>query len=386
MPLNFSTQRLVATSVAVLAFATLSGLGAAQAQTSYAMTKLGAPFLGRAPYIGQIDAQNRVTASVDYLAGFNFFAPINGGEPYIYASFVSRWPASTAATVSPTKLIAQVDNFSSQSSDGNKVLVQANNKVWYDVLKRQFVPVPAPGAAAPGLLSWYVFSINDDGALSGSALSEPDGPTGLGVSVPLYWPPGAAAPIALPVPAAFTGGGIASFINKQGLMAGEVRESRSEIQRAVVWRTPTSMEVLNNEPGVASRPWAVSDAGHVLVLSYVPGQRAQQFTVHSSNGMTRQITAPNPQDSLTVNGMNASGVVVGTVTPPNVFNGQQDRAFIWKDGVFNDLTAWVAAKGVRLPAGAVIANAWRINAQGSILASMREANGKSSIVRLTARP
>ncbi|MDO9003018.1 MAG: hypothetical protein Q7V20_06160 [Aquabacterium sp.] len=35
---------------------------------------------------------------------------------------------------------------------------------------------------------------------------------------------------------------------------------------------------------------------------------------------------------------------------------------------------------------AVISLAWQINAQGSILASLREANGTTSVVRLTAKP
>ncbi len=94
-----------------------------------------------------------------------------------------------------------------------------------------------------------------------------------------------------------------------------------------------------------------------------------------------------------------AGVVVGryrtgTVSPTQYISAQREdspddavgRAFIWQRGVFSDLDAWVASKGVTLPAGAVFTRAMAINDKGSIVAQLRLANGTTSMVRLTARP
>jgi len=67
-------------------------------------------------------------------------------------------------------------------------------------------------------------------------------------------------------------------------------------------------------------------------------------------------------------------------------SSSSSRAFIWRNGVTTDLTTWVASKGVKLPAGAVLADAYDINDAGSILAIQRASNGTLSYVRLTAKP
>lgn len=370
---------------AALALAFLAGTAApaALAQSSYALTKLSAPFLGQANAIGQIDSQNRVTASVGYLSGFNL-AAIFGGSPsdqWAYSMFVSRWPASTATSVSPAKVLAQPDHFGGQSRDGSKVLLQSDGHIYYDSVRRLRVSVPPPTTPFG---SWTVRGIRDDGAMVGQAHNPPATPLGGSTWHPLYWAPGGASPVALPFDPAYHSAS-AHLINARGDVAGEAQEAGSNLGRAALWRASGTMQVLDLTPGMASRTVALTDTGDVLVLSYRPGDGQNFFTV-VRDGVTRQVAPPNQEDMLTAYDMNASATVVGTLAPRQVFDGQQNRAFIWKDGVLSDLTAWVKARGLRLPAGAVISAAWSINAEGSILAMMREADGKASMVRLTARP
>jgi hypothetical protein len=97
--------------------------------------------------------------------------------------------------------------------------------------------------------------------------------------------------------------------------------------------------------------------------------------------------------------MNASGTVVGQISrypayigflhqshAISIWNGDEGRAFIWKNGVMTDLTTLVANKGVKVPAGAVFINAVSINDKGSIAAIYRDTSGELSLVRLTAKP
>ena len=77
---------------ALMALALTGCIGAAQAQSSYALTKLSEPFLGKFDAYenaGQIDSQNRVTATGRYVSGFTLYSW--GQNPgFTYTNHVSR--------------------------------------------------------------------------------------------------------------------------------------------------------------------------------------------------------------------------------------------------------------------------------------------------------
>lgn len=364
---------------ALLALALTGCIGAAQAQSSYALTKLSEPFLGKLGAAGQIDSQNRVTGTVYYVSGYKLY---QWGAPpgYTYTSYVSRWPASTAASVSPSKLISQTKDFRHQSPDGSKVFVSLIDDQYYDTVKRQFVTVAAPNDSE----RWYVNAINDSGAMAGTAIA--DSPTQGAQSVSaVRWMPGAAAPEVLPISSEFNHS-TASFINRNGAVVGKVGVVGSALSaRAAIWRESGAFEVLSTEPDTSSSPLGITDSGDVLVWITKANPPEQSYAL-ISNGVAKTIAAPNPGERLSPTSINAVGVVVGTINQPSAPEGFRDRGFIWKDGVLTDLTAWVTAKGLKLPLGSVISGPWQINAQGSILATMRDANGKTTLVRLTAKP
>ena len=378
--LTASSQPPMAGSVAV-ALALLGAFQIAHAQSSYALTRLSEPFLGKVDVTGQIDSQNRVTATVGYLSGYRLF-----GNPIgpVYTWYVARWPASTAASVGPAKVISQPRSFDFQSQDGGRLFVSASSESHYDVARRAFVQLPS---VMPAFSMWQPAAINDSGVIVGVAFGGSKDPAMGQTLHALRWAPGAAAPEVLPV-----GNGInrasAIAISRSGMIAGMVGVTgETDAWHAVLWRESGAMEILNGEPGTASTPIALNDAGDVLVKTErltVDGD-VPRFAV-VSQGVTKAVEPARAGDRLTATDIGTGGVVLGTVTPSGTTDGAQDRAFIWQDGVANDLTAWVTARGVKLPAGAVLSAAWRINAQGSILASLRESNGKTSLVRLTARP
>ncbi|MFY9479452.1 MAG: hypothetical protein WAQ08_17560 [Aquabacterium sp.] len=86
--------------------------------------------------------------------------------------------------------------------------------------------------------------------------------------------------------------------------------------------------------------------------------------------------------------INSRGVIMGCVGP----SGSQEchwgmgRAFIWREGVLQDLTDLVRSKGAALPSGAVLIAVHAINDAGSFVARMRAPNAQDTIVRLTAVP
>ena len=114
---------------------------------------------------------------------------------------------------------------------------------------------------------------------------------------------------------------------------------------------------------------------------------------------TIEIAPLNAGDVVSARGLNEQGLVVGASGPvvqTSQLSSQPtpcadttpltSRAIIWQDGQTQDLNAWVAARGLTLPAGSVLAEAIDINASNSILAVLRLADGRLTFVRLNAEP
>jgi hypothetical protein len=97
------------------------------------------------------------------------------------------------------------------------------------------------------------------------------------------------------------------------------------------------------------------------------------------------------ETALVVNGvkltfdvhMNGAGLVYGNLHDNT---NAVIQAFVWVNGQAQDLNAYVAARGAKLPNGATLKQVHSINDQGSVVATLLAADKKTvSIVRLTAR-
>ncbi|MBC7699565.1 MAG: hypothetical protein H7225_04000 [Massilia sp.] len=131
-----------------------------QAQSRYAMTPLKPPFLGVTDHNLFIDAQDRVLGFAGYFksAGYALDPSSSGKWVWVttYNSYISTWPATTAASVSSAKLFPNVWQtlpIDDVSPDGSKVLVKQVNyqPIVYDAASKQAVAYPGGGLQEPPL-------------------------------------------------------------------------------------------------------------------------------------------------------------------------------------------------------------------------------------------
>jgi uncharacterized membrane protein len=398
--------------------------GAAQAQSSYTLTVLQAPNT-KPIYPSSIDAQNRVLGSAEYITGYGLL-PSFGWDPlgapifgWLYSSFAVRWPASTAASMAPAKLTgSQAGPLQAASADGNLIvaatLLQVYNTATGKKLAALFPPRLASTATEVnvplmvGISNGGTATLNYSLAALGYTPAPEEERAGL-------WSTSTNGQI---LPFGGYVGARAVSVNGQGQVAGAVYEQGLPTLRAAIW-TNGALNVIDHTPGRGSAALAVNQAGQALlrvspvtVMSdtltdgygnpfvYTQLRYGTPSYVLSVNGVETPINPVSGQAVVVPAALNASGVVVGRMgavgvdnnlyTPSPLklatYDAVPGRAFIWKNGVTTDLTTLVTSKGVKLPTGAVLADAIAINDQGSILARMLAANGTLSYVRLTAKP
>ena len=381
------------------------------AQSSYVMTVLKSP--SARPVKGvAIDPQNRVLGSAEYLASLNVFG-------FQYVDRAVRWPASTLTSVSPSKLAAdgQTGRLSAASADGSKIIVAMGSGMIYDAntgrLLDGFNPAPTI-IGSPETTYWNRPKITNAAkvvANYGRSSGQEDGRIGVwvadgsskvGTSLPFY-----------PYVGAYSGG-----VTGQGTVLGAVYAQDVPVARAAIW-VDGVLQVIDSQSARGSVAVASNQTGQVLLSTapltvriYVDEALGQTFknivygapsAVVSFNGVETPIKTVNANEVTVPLAMNASGVVVGRMGQAGqdlsysnsghidhilypAIADKTARAFIWRNGVTSDLTAWVAAKGAKLPTGAVLTDAVAINDSGSIVATMRSAAGAFSVVRLTAKP
>ena len=155
------------TSCAVLLLACLHA--GAQAQSSYAMTTLKPPTLGKSSGQALLDSQNRATGTAGYLAGPDLFAffftkAVQGS----YTDYVSRWSASTSSSLTPSKLYSQTASLRGMSPDGNNVVVSGvPSAMIYNVVSAKAVTLPPleSSSAATCINAYFnTYAVNDAGA------------------------------------------------------------------------------------------------------------------------------------------------------------------------------------------------------------------------------
>jgi len=416
MPRHLCRMHPVAAALAVgLAVASL---GSAQAQSSYTLTTLkSSNSLSVTPL--RLDPQNNALGNAYYYSSIGVpiysnqvSVPLFGGLAMIYTEAMSIWPAGTTSTVTAKRLASDGFGMLAASPDGRLVYAVPGlygvsgsaaklqtmsrfNMVGSNSVSVVYGSMGTRSLSSAGTLSSTVTlsDANLDGA-ERAAVWEGPNLVGRFLDQSGYR------------------SSLAHSIADNEAVAGAVAESTTGIWRAVVWSGSTR-RVLDQQAGRGSVARQVNSAGQVLacmadavVKTSVVEGTTYTATLYSrlrpvviDGAGEREVLAPTSGQAVTAWAMNASGVVVGRAgpyhnpyaggdTPRTCINTDDttSRALIWRDGVSSDLTTWVASKGVKLPSGAVLTDAYDINDQGSILAVMRASNGVLSKVRLTAKP
>jgi hypothetical protein len=371
----------------------------AQAQTAYGLTTLkpaSTQFQARLTDLGawSIDGNNRVTSTATWVTGYTF--TYVGAIKALFNDFPTRWAASTGASVSPSKLYtAHWDALAAASPNGQLLLLNFTRQ-FYDTASRKATPIEYGSGGLSAVNNSGLVSLT---LLADSSLASPFSPR----QVPATWRSGGVV-TQLPVGAA--GGGIAIAVNASSLVAGSVLEPVTGVPHGALWSGST-LQTLPDDPGTASLLIALNDLGQSLVVrsavscpqpgvvacSYSPRRLSLRF----ADG-TEQPVTPLAGHSVARAVLNGKGVVAGRLqlTPaqgesPSFpaldrgYNPVDGRAFIWVNGVTQDLATYLAGKGVKLPTGARLVDVVAINDQGSMVAEMVAADQSTSFVRLTAR-
>jgi uncharacterized membrane protein len=372
---------------------------AAQAQTAYSLTVLkpaATQFQSRLSdlHAWYIDPANRVTSTANWVTSYTL--TYLGGIKPLFNDYPARWAAGTGASVSPTKLYTtQWDALAAASPNGQLLLLNFTRQL-YDTTSRKATPITYNSGGLSAVNNSGLVTLT---LLADSSLTSPFAPR----QVPATWRSGGVV-TALPVGAA--GGGIALAVNASGLVAGSVLDAVTSVPHGALWSGGT-LQALPDAPGAASMLIALNDLGQSLVVRSTascpqPGVVACSFgprrlALRFADGTEQPI---NPLDghSMARAVLNGKGVVAGRLqlTPaqgegvsfPGLdrgYNPVDGRAFIWVNGVTQDLGTYLAGKGVKLPTGARLVDVVAINDQGSMVAEMVAADQSTSFVRLTAR-
>jgi hypothetical protein len=416
-------QSSFATLTAASAACALGALllpAAAQAQRSYTLTVLKPGAAGKE--MGRqyfIDAQNRVYGRTEYFTGLvSQSIPFFGNLPFIsgsYKFYPSRWAASTAASVSASKLPVTGDLIDVAAGGAKRVQIGLLGPAVVDTASgAQKVLAATEGGERAVLYGiGHEMGVNNLGWAAGYVKTllgvPPNGLYDTGDTAVL-WKPGQIG-VYLPTAAGFIASH-AYLINDQGVVAGTVFEGVPDNNRTVVTRTVRWVngvpEVLDARPSHTSTPITLNNAGQILQCGASYENKVVVDPYSSYEGLTA-VQGPSECEILSAGAsikiagtpgrfmwplsMNNAGTVVGGEYTDLNWLGDfagagGGRAVIWTNGVLQDLTALVTSKGVKLPAGVTaLTVALAINDSGSIVAAYPDPKTKRAvIVRLQAQP
>lgn len=396
-------------------------LAGAQAQSGYAMTRLAQPSGQKLPVTGRVvlDQQNRAYTTYDFKRmGFDFSVPPFPQWMELSMESPVQWAASTAASITPTRLNSNSLYVQSVTPSGGR-LFESCSRYWdrksYRVVS---LPLPEVVKAMSTIASCNTLAGNDAGALVQTygyrAVDDSGNPVydeNAVVSVALARTAKGVSRL-LPKPMGLKNAAVMA-INAKGVMAGRaLNKTRYDLSsRAVIWAAndqPTVLpEPVSNEGSEATH---INDNGDVVVASGTPLLNPGSSTQTSRAGTTYhvwragayQAIQPLPgYDVVAVTGLNNQGVVVGILAlqggyqldlleryGASYIESANIRTFIWRDGITKDLTEEVRNKGVTLAAGARLTRVSSINDKGSLAASLFDPaqNPQYVTVRLTAKP
>lgn len=387
-------------------------LGQVQAQSRYVMSTL-TPATSYKGVDGKVswwhlDDQDRVLGATSYFVRNTVLLTRVGNSIFpkfvtlpTFSDYLVRWPASTAPVVAGAKLGTKQITYPSMSPSiylaidpaaqgaspsGENIYIQtitSSTDLVTDPNGKKLLSVSS---------SAQVYGVNDKGAYFGHAPVVANGNY-----TPAIWPPGQAMQ-ALPTPG-FNNAivmGLSTAGVAVGGVSGVVSDPLDRSMHAVRWVNGT-FEVLDSTVGLLTQAVRVSSNGHVLIQTMSEVDPLQPFSAITginyrlllNNGQAIPIDCGQGRGVRYLHhpAVNASGMAVATCVDILDFpKDTTNRAAIWRDGVMSDLTAYLAAKGVPLPSGAILTQALSLNDKGSILAEMKDAAGKFSYVRFTAVP
>ena len=136
-------RKELAVPLALLAFHTVS-----PAQSGYTLSKLSPPSANRSMWASCIDDKNQVFGDADYYKRTIFSWSVPGGFVTEYDTMAVRWPASTATSVSPTKISKRGYN----SHYSPKCIKLAVSGYLIDTATAQETPLPTCQATRRALL------------------------------------------------------------------------------------------------------------------------------------------------------------------------------------------------------------------------------------------
>ncbi len=349
--------------------------GAAQAQSSYTVTKLNGWFTlpGLTVPVGTLvtlDSSNRVHANRSQFNLGGAFAGglLGAGNTYSYVGRPATWAASTASAVSPVNIAGTVARMS---------LVRTSEKGSWELIFDQSVSSAPPvyravnagkATAIPVTPNegQYWLAISDNGTVAGSLRQ-----SSTNIHLPATWRAG----VLTRLPLGGFSSGIVAAISSDNVAWGVVT-SPDMSRRAARWANgQLSTQAI---PDLGGRAFtgleAVNTSGH-MVVSFGP---PDDYTALPFYALWRDgVLTPLPTNWQQVFDLNNQGMVLGRVL--------QGPYEIWKDGQAVDVLTWIRSKGGQVPADAGV-EVFDINDQGSILGRYYLANSGSTWFRATAKP
>jgi hypothetical protein len=397
--------------LAALCAATLVCAGlhtAVMAQSRFTVSTLKPPSLGKLEANQIIDNQNRVFSFLKYYDGIGLEFGFGGSQTRLvtkYQAYPATWPATTSASLSPTKLINTKSlRVTSLSRNGGKMLVnqtitQAQRTFFapaiFDTATRQPLSYVINGSAATNLGEGAeASSVNELGWVAGAMRPVPF-VIGNDQILAARWRPGQAVEM-LPMGPGMTQSA-ATSINSAGEVAGWVGTPNADgliVRRPAKWGVDGALQLVNPSSQGGYQLVSIADNGTVLMVGYklrIDGTDYTTLTLVAANGAAQNLPIASSQDADPLIGHHSlspdGDTVVGITYAVGVFPRQPSaRAFLFKDGVMHDLTTYATARGLKLPTGARLMAATSVNAQGSITAGYDTADGKFVALKLTAVP
>lgn len=344
------------------------GHGQAAAQSSFTVSTLKPTATGATMFPSCINERDEVFGNADYYKRtvFSFSPP---GFVKLYDEYAAKWATTAAATVSPTK----ADTKAGEAQYGPRCGRLHNGVRLVDPVTAKVTTLPAamsfgpPNDAGTQVLQW-----------------------GLGTGT-TYWTPSKGVQ-SLAAPGYQQPYGAA--LNNVGDVVGSVQVGSTNVYKAALWVGGTQFQLVSPSFGDSTSGVAINDARQLLISTQVLVQegtdtlRVAKLAVWDQ-GVLKPLLAPGDGRYAKQGVINNKGTVtasVGQEPLPNVYAPPDMRAVIWQNGVLSDLTAYVNARGAKLPAGTVVEAVLAMNDKGSMLAVLRTETLQYSVVRFTAKP
>jgi hypothetical protein len=320
-----------------------------------------------------------------------------------YGDFAYRWPASTAASISGSRLYAQPASLMGVSPNGQRIALFSGSRMVVDTASGKSV------GTFPADL-YANFAMNNTGLVLGWTPATTAEFNATGAHQLAATSANGAAVV--PLRAAGFGSTYAWALNASGLVGGSMEERTEPRVHAALWSSG-QLQLVPEPAGHASAVVGLNDKGQALIRRApvvgctIPPEGGNMGcelgfeTVVLRDG-TAETALLGEGDNRRLGRLLLSnaGVVVGRIQNGAAHLGtgylgplsnhwvsaaEVPRTFVWQKGSLSDLTTWVATKGAKLPAGAVLTDVLAINDKGSLVAVMR-ANGVDAYVRLTSKP